>query len=342
MSGNTANMPRLPCLLMLGDFLMPKRSAQPQLSSSGEQTLEQYASALREGEDIRPVTLRNYLSDLRQFAAWYEQMTAVGQELTISFGPQQITTPTITRYRDYLQHTCELKAASVNRALISIKRYCAWALMEGEISRDPTRGVKMVGQEGSGTGTHHVTDDDEDALVRAVTATGSLRDRTMIVLMLHTGLRVGEVCRLKRSDLTLNKRSGSVQVHGKGNKYREVPLNTTARNALQEYLAYLEVLAKERPNVPKESSYLFPSEKTGQALTERAVGYIVKKYTRAAKIPQLRAHDLRHRFGYRMAAVVPLHRLAQIMGHDFLDTTMIYIKATKSDLQQAVEKISWT
>ncbi len=202
--------------------------------------------------------------------------------------------------------------------------------MEEEIGRDPTRGVKMVGQEAGGT--HHVTDKDEYALVKAVTATGSLRDRTMIVLMLHTGLRVGEVCRLKRSDLTLNKRSGSVQVHGKGNKYREVPLNTTARNALQEYLVVL----------PKDSGYLFPSEKTGQALTERAVGYIVKKYARAAKIPQLRAHDLRHRFGYRMAALVPLHRLAQIMGHDSLDTTMIYIKATKSDLQQAVEKISWT
>lgn len=326
---------------------MPKRGAQPKLSPGGQQALERYATALREGEDIRPATLRNYLSDLRQFAAWYEEVievTAAGQELTISFGPQQITTPTATRYRDYLQHTCELKPASVNRALMSIKRYCAWALTEGEIGRDPTRGVKMVGmmgQEGSGTGPHHVTDEDEDALVRAVMATGSLRDRTMIVLMLHTGLRVGEVCKLKRSDLTLNKRSGSVQVQGKGNKYREVPLNTTARNALQEYLAVLPKFPKELSNVLKESGYLFPSEKTGQALTERAVGYIVKKYARAAKIPQLRAHDLRHRFGYRMAAVVPLHRLAQIMGHDSLDTTMIYIKATRSDLQQAVEKISW-
>ncbi len=36
-------------------------------------------------------------------------------------------------------------------------------------------------------------------------------------------------------------------------------------------------------------------------------------------------HDLRHRFGYRMAAMVPLHRLAQIMGHDSLDTTKIYV-----------------
>jgi hypothetical protein len=40
-------------------------------------------------------------------------------------------------------------------------------------------------------------------------------------------------------------------------------------------------------------------------------------------------------------SVVPLHRLAQIMGHDSLDTTMLYIRGTKQDLQQDVEKIAW-
>jgi integrase/recombinase XerC len=42
-----------------------------------------------------------------------------------------------------------------------------------------------------------------------------------------------------------------------------------------------------------------------------------------------------------MAEVIPLHRLAQIMGHDSLDTTLLYIRGTKQDLQQDVEKIAW-
>jgi len=308
---------------------MPKRAAQPALSPDGQQALQAYATALRGREDLRPVTLRNYLSDLRQFAAWYEETASAGQETLVAFGPAEITTPTVTRYRDYLQHTCGLKPASINRALITLKRYCAWAVQEGQLGRDPTRGVKMVGQEEEGT--QPLTDTDEAALLKAVTAAGSARDQTLIVLMLHTGLRVQEVCQLKRADLTLNKRSGSVTVRGKRNKYREVPLNTTARKALEEYLAIFT----------GDSPYLFPSEKTGGALTERALGFVIKKYARAAKLPWLRPHDLRHRFGYRMAQVVPLHRLAQIMGHESLDTTMIYIKATKADLQQAVEKIAW-
>ena len=53
-------------------------------------------------------------------------------------------------------------------------------------------------------------------------------------------------------------------------------------------------------------------------------------------------HDLRHRFGYWMAESFPLHRLAQIMGQDSLDTTLIYVRGSKSDLQKEVDKIAQT
>jgi integrase/recombinase XerC len=149
--------------------------------------------------------------------------------------------------------------------------------------------------------------------------------------MLHTGLRTSEVCALRRNDLCLGRRSGLLRVTGKRNKYREIPLNATARQALQDYL----------PTLRPEAVYLFPSAKTGVALTERAVGYIVQRYAALARLSDVSPHDLRHRFGYRMAEAVPLHRLAQIMGHDSLDTTMTYIQATRSDLQREVEKIAW-
>lgn len=118
---------------------------------------------------------------------------------------------------------------------------------------------------------------------------------------------------------------------GKRNKHREVPLNATARKALEEYLATL----------PFDSISLFPSGETKAALSERALGYIIKKYAERAKLVDVSPHDLRHRW-YRMAETVPLHRLAQIMGHDSLDTTRLYIQGTKQDLQQAVETIAWT
>jgi integrase/recombinase XerC len=87
--------------------------------------------------------------------------------------------------------------------------------------------------------------------------------------------------------------------------------------------------------------YAISSGKTGQALSARALGNLVKRYALQARLADVSPNDLRHRFGYRMAEVVPLHRLTQIMGHDSLDTTMTHIRATKTDLQQGIEKIAW-
>jgi integrase/recombinase XerD len=77
-------------------------------------------------------------------------------------------------------------------------------------------------------------------------------------------------------------------------------------------------------------------------LAGRALVSIVKKYACGAKLSDVSPHDLRHRFGYRMAESVPLHRLAQIMGRDSLDTTKLSIQDTKHDVQQAVDTIAWT
>jgi len=310
-----------------------KREGRPALSSSGEQVLEQYERMLRTEEDLSPVTIRNYLSDLRQFAAWCESVWKQGREEEPAFAPEVISTPTLTDYRTKLQQILHLKPNSVNRSLISLKRYFAWLMSTGQIKHDPAKVVKLVGEELSLP--RHLDDQEEQALVAAVTETGSVRDRAIIVLMLHTGLRARELCTLSRAQVRLGKRSGTITVLGKRNKYREVPLNATVRAALEAYDTSLK-----KPS--SDPTPLFLSEKKHARLTERGLGYIVKKYAERAHVRDVSPHDLRHRFGYRMAISVPLHRLAQLMGHDSLDTTMLYTQGTKSDLQQAVEQIAWT
>jgi integrase/recombinase XerD len=306
-----------------------KRPAHPALSTAAQTTLAAYAHHLSEVEDLAPPTIRGYLSDLRHFAAWCEATWTEGQDAQPCFAPAALSTPLLTRYRAYLQTTARLKPASINRALMSIKRYCMWALEQNHLQRDPAKVVKLVGEEAHAP--RHLSDHEEEALLTAVTAHGSVRDRTIITLLLHTGLRASELCELRCEDVQLGRRSGTLRVRGKRNKYREVPLNATARAALQDYL----------PMRSGAAEVLFPSGKTQAALTVRALGHLIQKYAAWAHIAHVSPHDLRHRFGYRMAAVVPLHRLAQIMGHDSLDTTMGYIQGTKQDLQQEVEKIAW-
>jgi integrase len=80
-----------------------------------------------------------------------------------------------------------------------------------------------------------------------------------------------------------------------------------------------------------DSEYVFPSNRTDDRLTPRAIGFLIAKYARLAGIQNLRPHDLRHRFGYRMAETLPLDRLAQIMGHDLLESALIYVKTPPED-----------
>ncbi len=313
--------------------IIAKRASRPALSGTGEQALAQYELRLRSEEDLAVATIRNYLSDLRHFAAWCEVTWKQGREEETPFTPQAVTTPTLTDYRAYLQQALHLKPNSVNRSLISLKRYFAWLFAAGQITYDPAKVVKLVGEEV--TAPRHLDDQEEQALIAAVKKHGTARDQAIIVCMLHTGLRAREVCTLTRAQVHLGKRSGSMLVHGKRNKYREVPLNATARAALE---AYDPVLTRPHGN---DATPLFRSEKRHTQLTERGLGYLVKKYAEQAKLCDISPHDLRHRFGYRMAGTVPLHRLAQLMGHDSLDTTMRYVQGTKDDLQQAVETIAW-
>src|ERR1700680_2269700 len=124
-----------------------KRIQKPTLSETGERVLARYEQQLRVEEDLAPATIRNYLSDLRHFAAWCESVWKQGREEEPSFMTGTVTTPTLTDYRTYLQHELHLKPNSVNRSLISLKRYFAWLLHTEQIRYNPAKVVKLVGEE---------------------------------------------------------------------------------------------------------------------------------------------------------------------------------------------------
>ncbi len=214
------------------------------LSPEGTEVIASYARYLHEHEDLSVPTLRNYLSDLRHFAAWYERR---GEEKR--FDPTGVTTPAITAYRSWMQHEVGLKPTTINRRLVTLNRYFAWALRQGLISRDPAKPVKQVPVVEASP--RQLSDREENALLAAVEKYGSLRDRTLIVLALHTGLRASELVSLQREHVERKERSGLVRVYGKRNKYREVPLNSTARETLREYEGELKGSVEEQP-------WLFP------------------------------------------------------------------------------------
>lgn len=302
---------------------MTVRAAKPNLSASAQKAYEDYEHYLTTDVDLQPATIRNYLSDVQQFMAWFEK------QHNQSFALEATATPTLTRYRDYLKQDLQRKPTTINRYLVSLKRYFSWAIQTEQLQRNPAEPVKLVQETTSPP--IPISDTQEAQLMAAVERENNQRDITLTTLMLHSGLRVSEVCSLKWEHVRLQPRSGYLKIWGKRQKYREVPLNRTARKTLCEL---------QLENAAEARDVVFASVRTKGQLTTRAIGFIIKKYADRAGL-DIHPHDLRHRFGYRMAKSTPLHRLAQIMGHDSLDTTMIYVQATQHDLQQDVERIAW-
>ena len=305
-----------------------KWKAQLLLSAAGQHTLGQYTQVPQHLEDLSTITIRNYLSDLRQFIAWYERSWHnILEDRTFTL--QAVTPSLLIRYREYFQTTLGLKPSTVNRTLMSLKRSFSWARKTQFIQSNPTSPITIVPKESSPP--RHLSDKEEDVLIAAVNATRTLRDEAITPLLLYTGIRVQELCTLTRQQVHLDKRNGTLRMTGKRKKVRKVPLNTTIRSILNQY----------RKTLPQELQYLFPSEKTQKALIRWTLEHVITKYAAQAQVADASPHDLRHHFGYLMAEMVPPNGIALIMGHDSLDTTMLSIRGTKQYLRKDMEKIAW-
>ncbi len=228
------------------------------------------------------------------------------------------------------------KAATINRALSSLSIFFAWAIGIGDVSNNPVSGVKYLKQEK--TAPKWLDKYDQSALLRAVMdrKKPSLRDFAIIMLLIHVGLRVSEACRLDLDDVALLERSGSAQVLGKGNKYRDVPLNITARKALKDWL-------DKRGNSPGP---LFTSQKKGGRLTPKGIQLLITRYAYAAHImgdgARVTPHTLRHTFCKTLIdRDVSIDQVAALAGHGNINTTARYTKPSQKDLQRAVEKTAW-
>ena len=308
-----------------------------------DKTLDRFRAHL-ESLDRSRRTVQVRMSDLSAFAAWFEQSTGR------AFDPVAVTPPDVRDYRAYLQSVRGLKPNSVNRALSSLSVFFEWARDEGLVAANPCKGVRPAQQQPRPP--RWLDRREQAALRRALREVVQLaelkarlagkpipalvrarRDQALFALMLDAGLRVGEVCSLRLADVVLNDRSGHLVVRsGKRGKYREVPLNRSARQALR---AWLEV----RPGVDDDRLLL---GRDRQPLQPRGVQRRVAYYARRARLEGVTPHALRHTFAKNLVdAGRPLTEVAALLGHARLNTTAVYTQPGQEDLRRAVEAVDW-
>ncbi len=155
----------------------------------------------------------------------------------------------------------------------------------------------------------------------------ALRDRAILETFFSTGLRLSELCSLKRY---IDIERGEVSVRGKGDKLRVVFLSDGARKAIKEYLA--------KRTDPEEALFISIS-KSGSAMkqiTPRSVERLVDFYARAAGIPKkIHPHQLRHSFATDLLINgADLRSVQSLLGHANVATTQIYTHLTNKELRE--------
>jgi integrase/recombinase XerC len=270
-------------------------------------------------------TRANYREDLDAFAGWY------GHRFHDAPTPALLLASELREWRAHLRDERKMEPATVNRKLAALRGLLKWAESEGIAPEIATpKSLRQVKPP-----PRWLDRKQQRALLRAVERSAKeerakARDVGLVKLLLNTGLRVEEAVDLTWADVKLRERSGTLTVRkGKGRKQRPVPLNADARAALLE----LKSVA------PKGAAEVLHGQRG--PLTIRGVQAILKGYGAAAKIEELSPHVLRHSFGKNLAdAGTPIQTIADLMGHESLETTRRYVQPGHEDLAAAVEKIA--
>ena len=166
----------------------------------------------------------------------------------------------------------------------------------------------------------------QEEIEKLFTAIGDhQRDRTIFTLMLHTGIRVGEVVNLCLGDVYLyEKRSPHLRVNGKGLRERVSYLSATATQLISKYLS-------GRPAKKDEKVFL---NWRGRPITITGIQLQLAKYCRQADI-WVTCHQLRHTFACRMiAAGVPVTSVQKMLGHTSIRTTQLYVRVADKQVEQ--------
>jgi integrase len=270
------------------------------------------------------VVKETYLPWARSHKASYDDDVRITTMLTDFFKDKTLVEIKPAMIEQFKTTRCKAGKASatINRELSVLSKVLTLAVRLQDADSNPCKNVRRFALDNQRV--RYLTEDEERRLFDAMGDDELLRD--IVTILLHTGMRRGEIFGLKWFDVDFER--GMLQVRKTKTKLnRTVPMNSRVR----------EVLVRQT----KSSEYVFPSPRTGDRLVDLKKGFNAARL--AARIPDFQLRDLRHSCATRLSDCgEELVTVAEILGHTDIRMTKRYSHAMHERKRQALEKLAVT
>jgi integrase/recombinase XerD len=283
------------------------------------EAVNQFLIGLEKDRGFAGNTISAYRNDLVQFTTYARNPPAEDQLTPVSSW-NELTEDHLMRYTTHLRAR-EYAASTIARKTAALKSFSTWLVERGVTRSDTAERLTSPRVEKYTPRAISPTEIDQLLAQAAKSAAENkpegLRDQAMLETLYSTGMRVSELVALNISDLDLERRIA--RCTGKGDRQRQVPLRTSAINALRAWL-------KDGRNklAPNEESALFVNHR-GSRLTRQGFWLILKAYAKQAGIDDITPHTLRHSFAtHALRTGYELRDVQQMLGHVSISTTQVY------------------
>lgn len=235
----------------------------------------------------------------------------------------QITTEDLRSYLDTYQRRGTVSKVTLDNVRRILSSFFAWLEDEDYIVKSPVRRIHKVK---TGKTVKETYTDESLEMMRD--HCDNLRDLAMIDLLASTGIRVGELVKLNRSDVDFENRE--CIVFGKGNKERKVYFDARTKIHLQRYLA-----ERSDENDALFVSLLNPFER----LQISGVEIRLRKIGRELNFQKVHPHKFRRTLAtMAIDKGMPIEQVQQLLGHQSIDTTLQYAMVNQNNVKESHRK----
>lgn len=282
----------------------------------------------RSFKNLSKHTIESYTLTLKEFQEFCEknQIQDTGE----------ISQNTVKQYFHYIKNEKQNKVGTINNKIRIVKAFFNFLIEESVLKENPAQKVKQIKQD---LKIEVLSDQQIKQILkyfeRRAWRKGAFvptRNRMIVIFLLSTGVRKGELTNVRWDDIDFENLT--IRVFGKKRQLASIPLATKLRKELAEYRLFCE---KYFEYVPE---YVFTNER-GKQITPEAVGTMFKKLRKIMNFKDVRlsAHTFRHTFTHRaIMNGMDVFTLQKILRHENISQTQRYVAMWGTALQEQNER----